>query len=53
MVRVGLLKHVVEELGASGGASGILAIRGRDEIGLKDLLLPLAILFLFLGEAGG
>ena len=53
MVRAGLLKHVVEEPGASGGASGILAIRGSDEIGLEDLLLPQAPLFLSLGEAGG
>ena len=49
MVRARLLKHVVEK----PGASGILAIRGCDEIGLEGLLLPLAPLFLFLGETGG
>jgi hypothetical protein len=30
VVRAGLLKHVVEEPGASSGASGILAICGHD-----------------------
>ena len=53
MVRAGLLKHVVEEPGASSGASGILAIYGHDQTSLEDLLLPLATLFLFLGEVGG
>ena len=53
MVRAWLLEHVVEEPGAPSGASGVLAICGCDKIGLEDLLLPLAPLFLFLGETGG
>ena len=53
MVRAWLLKHVVEEPGAPSGASGILAIHDCDKIGLEGLLLPLAPLFLFLGETGG
>ena len=53
VVRAGFLKHVVEEPGAPGGASGILAIYGYDEIGLEGLLLPLATLFLLLGDMGG
>jgi len=53
VVKAWLLKHVIEEPGAPGAALGILAIHGYDKIGLKGLLLPLAPLFLFLGETGG
>ena len=53
VVRIGLLKHIVEYSEAPAGASEILAIRGCDEIGLEGLLLPQASLFLFLGETGG
>ena len=45
MVWVGSFKQVVEE----PCASGILAVRGRDEPGLENLLFPLASLLLFLG----
>ena len=51
VVRAGLPKHVVEEPRASR-ASGILALYGHDQIGLEDGLLPLATLFLSLGEVG-
>ena len=53
VVRIGLLKHIIEYSGAPAEASGILAIRGCDEISLEGLLLPWASLFLFLGETGG
>ena len=38
--------------GPLAGALGILAFYGYDQIGLEDGLLPLATLFLSLGEVG-